>query len=561
MATVLDEFVITLGLDPAKFDAGQRKAADSLRKFETEFTRRTKNIEQSGAKTLDFFEGIKKIAALGAFAIVGEQVGVAVNALTSMDARTGRLSLTLGISAQDIVEWQHAIKTMGGSTESANAALGGMNGELTRFAQTGESNVLPVLQSLGVTMYKTNGQLKTASEIYKDISAAVAGMDARTAAGRLSLLPGINEDMINLLIQGLPKVRELLEEGRRLVPVTEANTKAAQEYQHALADLGDSFTGLTRQIVGPFLPALKGMLDTFSEILITVRSLIKDFGTLIEKIPFIGDAMKEMKGVIGSGETLHGAFGSSEHILRSMGLNETADQLYGRKNTYSEMAKRLKGETSSSGKKISGFSSDEQKIRAVAAMIEAEAGGEGRLGMEAVGAVMGNRAASNFGGFGADPYSQAYARGGQEFQGTPRQPSATAMDVARRLYAGQLNDPTAGSIYYANPGASTAAWARRLNRNNALMIGNHAFTNNTQGVPFKPGLETGIPGPGAWMSPGVMGAQGANYAGGDKNTTITVGDVHVNAPNATDSKSIAQAVDNDLKLAILAGSANFGQIA
>ena len=72
MATVLDEFVITLGLDPAKFDAGQRKAADSLRKFETEFTRRTKNIEQSGEKTLDFFEGIKRIAAFG-FRAVGSK--------------------------------------------------------------------------------------------------------------------------------------------------------------------------------------------------------------------------------------------------------------------------------------------------------------------------------------------------------------------------------------------------------------------------------------------------------------------------------------------------------
>jgi hypothetical protein len=265
--------------------------------------------------------------------------------------------------------------------------------------------------------------------------------------------------------------------------------------------------------------------------------------------------MKESKGgIIGNRKGLHDAFGSGEHILRSLGLNSTADQLYGTKNTYREMGKRLNG-GAASGKAIQGFSSDEAKIRAVAAMIEAEAGGEGQLGMEAVGAVMGNRAASNFGGFGADPYSQAYARGGREFQGNPRQPSATAMDVARRLYAGQLNDPTGGATSYANPGTSSAAWARRLNEENAVVIGHHAFTNNQQGVPFKK-----TPGPGAWMAPGALGGQG-DSSGGDKNTTVTVGDVHVNAPNATDSKSIAHAVDNDLRLAIIAGSANYGQVA
>ena len=161
---------------------------------------------------------------------------------------------------------------------------------------------------------------------------------------------------------------------------------------------------------------------------------------------------------------------SPGQALRAWGYNDLADQIYGpegadeerTRKAAEEAAKRLKG--GASGKTIPGFTSDEAKIRAVAAMIEAEAGGEGRLGMEAVGAVMGNRATSNYGGFGADPYSQVYARGGQEFQGMPRQPSATAMDVARRLYAGQLNDPTGGATSYANPGASTAAWARRTQR-------------------------------------------------------------------------------------------------
>lgn len=118
----------------------------------------------------------------------------------------------------------------------------------------------------------------------------------------------------------------------------------------------------------------------------------------------------------------------------------------------------------------------------LASIIQGEAGGEGRTGMVAVASVIQNRANSNFSGFGTGLIDQALAP--NQFQGQSRPPSADALAVADQLNSGNLQDITGGATSYANPGSSTASWARGLNTDNALQIGHHFFTDNQQGIPF-----------------------------------------------------------------------------
>jgi len=123
-------------------------------------------------------------------------------------------------------------------------------------------------------------------------------------------------------------------------------------------------------------------------------------------------------------------------------------------------------------------------LNTLASILQGEAGGEGLRGLQAVADVIQNRASQNFSGYGSSLLDQALAR--NQFQGQSTKPSPEAKQVAAQLLGGQLPDVTGGALYYANPGASTASWARNLNANNALQIGNHYFTNNTNGQPFAP---------------------------------------------------------------------------
>lgn len=125
------------------------------------------------------------------------------------------------------------------------------------------------------------------------------------------------------------------------------------------------------------------------------------------------------------------------------------------------------------------FGSD---LETLASILQGEAGGEGLKGLQAVGSVIQNRAKKNFSGYGTSLLDQALAR--NQFQGQSTKIGPEARTVAEQLVGGRLPDVTGGALYYANPGASTASWARRLNDANALKIGNHYFTDNANGAPF-----------------------------------------------------------------------------
>jgi hypothetical protein len=155
-------------------------------------------------------------------------------------------------------------------------------------------------------------------------------------------------------------------------------------------------------------------------------------------------------------------------------------------------------------------------IETLASIIQGEAGGEGLLGMQAVADVIRNRANQNFSGYGSNPLDQALAR--NQFQGQSSKAGPEARSVAEQLKAGNLPSVTNGATYYANPGASTASWARNLNDQNALKIGNHYFTDNAKGAPFAASPYAGLPdGPkGQESYPGLApatGQQGGILAG------------------------------------------------
>jgi hypothetical protein len=129
-------------------------------------------------------------------------------------------------------------------------------------------------------------------------------------------------------------------------------------------------------------------------------------------------------------------------------------------------------------------------LETLASILQGEAGGEGLLGLQAVADVIRNRAGQNFSGYGGGLLDQALAR--NQFQGQSSKIGPEAMAVAEQLVSGKLPDAAGTAVYYANPGASTASWARNLNSGNALKIGNHYFTDNAQGKPFAASAYAGM---------------------------------------------------------------------
>ena len=133
-----------------------------------------------------------------------------------------------------------------------------------------------------------------------------------------------------------------------------------------------------------------------------------------------------------------------------------------------------------------------------------EAGNQGAQGQLAVADVIANRYKA--GTWGSDIRQIVSPNQFNGFDATTPKDSAryqAAADAWAKAQAG--NDITGGATYFANPSGSTASWAKNLSTDNALKIGDHYFTNNTQGKPFNPGtMPTGTSGGSAATSAPVQ---------------------------------------------------------
>jgi hypothetical protein len=271
MPTVIDSLVLELGLDPAKFSAQQREAVSSLRSMEQEQLAAGRRIESEtkrvGNILTDFRRNALQITSLF---LGGMGIQQFTSYVTNLDANAGRLGRTMNMTARDVTIWQGAIKQVGGSAEEANTSLSAMSEDMNRFQLTGQSSMLPVLSRLGVSLYDQNRNLKTSGQLWLEISDAIAGMDSAQATSFLRMLPGATQGMINLALLGPGRLREYLEVQRQLGAATAQSAEEAEKYQRALANVESSATNLGRTLLSFVAPAAIAVMNALQK---GIRSL------------------------------------------------------------------------------------------------------------------------------------------------------------------------------------------------------------------------------------------------------------------------------------------------
>lgn len=264
--SVLDSFVLEMGIDASKFTSGQRETLESFKHAQEESKRVGGEIETQGKKINEFLSGMKR-AALGIAAVFLGGMGIKefTSFLTNLDAATGRVAKTMDISAQELSAWQGAAQQLGGSAEGITGTLQGLSSEMNKFVLTGQTSLLGVLTPLGVSLYNANGQLKTSTELFQDISNAVQGMDPARARAMLTML-GYDQGAVNVAVSGQKALAEALDKARKSTP-SDDDVRRAHEYQKELALLDRSATGLGRTLFNLAAPGLIALFDKITDLL------------------------------------------------------------------------------------------------------------------------------------------------------------------------------------------------------------------------------------------------------------------------------------------------------
>lgn len=228
---VIDELIVVLGFDTRKFTEGQREALDAYKKGKEGAVEFGKEVEAQGMKMSEVF-GIARKGALGILgAFVGGEAVAFIDHVIGMDAATGRMAKTINTSVENLGVWQGMIREVGGSAEDATTSLSAMQNEINNFKQGGGM----FSEGFGFLLNKIGGvQGKNADQIMRELQTYFAGqissgaMRPDEAATYLRRVPGMNQNMINLLLGDFKKTEDA---ARAVGGATKETADAAEKLQ------------------------------------------------------------------------------------------------------------------------------------------------------------------------------------------------------------------------------------------------------------------------------------------------------------------------------------------
>lgn len=155
------------------------------------------------------------MAAFGAVA-VGATVAV-TQSLIGMGDELGDASARLGVSAQDLAEWDHVATMSGASTDALRGALGRMPRIIDQVS-SGNRALRGTFRELGVEVRGADGQLRSAGDVMQDVIGGLSRVRNPTlrAAMAARVFGRSGRELVGVLAQGEDGVARLRSEVRDL---------------------------------------------------------------------------------------------------------------------------------------------------------------------------------------------------------------------------------------------------------------------------------------------------------------------------------------------------------
>lgn len=283
MATVIDAFITTLGLDGTLFRRGMQDADRTRRNFDDNSRRadneretrerqladqRRRRQAQQDAGVRSTVEGYRKVRnellALAAIFTAGVGIKDFISNTINSAANLGYLSANLRLSTQELTSWQRASERAGGSADGIIAQLKESQDTLAQLKSGMGPN--EGLQSF----FRWGGNpddLKDGNTYLLARSRIIADMfkvDPAKAA-LISKSMGISEDQFNFLKQGPAAVMDLVRAQEKNAAITAKDAAAALDLKNKMLDLRDSLQATATRIILQLAPTIERLFAKLEE--------------------------------------------------------------------------------------------------------------------------------------------------------------------------------------------------------------------------------------------------------------------------------------------------------
>ncbi len=278
MASIIDAFLVTLGLDTTNFKKGVDEAEEGQKQTRESADKTAEHLKEKGKNAGEFFtELIAKAGEfLGIMMSVEALKSFAEGELEAEDAGV-KLARMMDINVQELQGWQRAVQLEGGSAQDFNASLRQTTSNLALIAIHGPRAQMALRLFAGLGLHEADLKGKNAIQVFEMLSEKMKGMSGGTALG-LGMRLGLSEGTIRLLMKGKEGVAELVEEEKRLGTYTEEQAGKAEEFNDTMENVKIQFAMVGKEVIHSLMPALQG----FANILIAIGDWAKKHPVVIK---------------------------------------------------------------------------------------------------------------------------------------------------------------------------------------------------------------------------------------------------------------------------------------
>ena len=209
------------------------------------------------------------------------------------------LSKNLGMSSGEVKAWQGAAAAMGGSAQGMAGDMKALNSSMNDFVMTGESSMLPMFNTLGVSMIDAQGKVRDTNEVLLDVADSFSKMD-REQAALMGQKMGFDEGTINTLLQGRDAMQEMVNYHKQMYTSNKQEMEASRKLSENQAKMSahwDSMKLMMGNAIIPLLVKLSGIALKFFEFLQrhqkTVKNVFEAMGIILGAlvVPLLGKAL------------------------------------------------------------------------------------------------------------------------------------------------------------------------------------------------------------------------------------------------------------------------------
>ena len=286
---------------------GYNKEADDAVKKSEKLEKGLGNTEKQSVKTNKSFDGlvgglgkaVKGVAGLAAVIAAGTGLLKLADEARKANDELNFLSKNLGMSSGEVKAWQGAAAAMGGSAQGMAGDMKALNSSMNDFVMTGESSMLPMFNTLGVSMVDAQGKVRDTNEVLLDVADSFSKMD-REQAALMGQKMGFDEGTINTLLQGRDAMQEMVDYHKQMYTSNKQEMEASRKLSENQAKMSahwDSMKLMMGNAIIPLLVKLSGIALKFFEFLQrhqkTVKAVFEGMAIFLGMlvVPLLGKAL------------------------------------------------------------------------------------------------------------------------------------------------------------------------------------------------------------------------------------------------------------------------------